>query len=60
MTQNRYPNQIRINLKQSQIQNTNETPEKNTQYEIDMNNKEHNETDFFFFRANFFFFFVDV
>ena len=56
MTQNRYPNQIRINLKQSQIQNTNETPEKNTQYEIDKNNKEHNETDFFFvLRPNFFF-----
>ena len=58
MTQNRYPNQIRINLKQSQIQNTNETPEKNTQYEIDMNNKEHNETDFFFFQSKFFFFFL--
>ena len=59
MTQNRYPNQIRINLTQSQIQNTNETPEKNTQYEIDMNNKEHNETDFFF-SEQIFFFFVDV
>ena len=56
MTQNRYPNQIRINLTQAKIRNTNETQEKNIQYEIDKNNKEHNETDFFF-RANFFFFF---
>ena len=55
MTQNRYPNQIRTNLTQSQIQNTNETPEKNTQYEIDMNNKEHNETNFYF-QSNIFFF----
>ena len=49
MTQNRNPNQIQINLTQSQMRNTNEMQEKNTQYEIDTNNKEHNETEFFFF-----------
>ena len=48
ITQNRNPNQIRINLTQSQLRNTNETQEKNTQYEIDTKNKEHNETDLFF------------
>ena len=55
ITQNQNPNQIQINLTQSLIRNTNETQEKNTQYEIDTNNKEYNETDFFF-RANFLFF----
>ena len=49
ITQNWYLKQIQINLTQSQIRNTNETQEKNTQYEIDTNNKEHDETDFFFF-----------
>ena len=43
----RNPNQIQINLTQSQIRNTNEMQEKNTQYEIETNNKKHNETDFF-------------
>ena len=47
ITQNWNPKQIQINLTQSQIRNTNKTQEKNTQYEIDTNNKEHNEIDFF-------------
>ena len=42
-------------MTQSQIRNTNETQEKNTQYEIATNNKEHNETEFFFLRQFFFF-----
>ena len=36
----------------------NETQEKNTQYEIDTKNKEHNETDFFFNLSQTFFFFL--